>query len=176
MTESLRIDDLTTKGPTPFEWVPDRARMDEIAAALDLLALRKMRLTGDIRPSGSSDWVLTAKLGATVFQPCVVTLDPVTTRIEEPVSRTYVADWVEPEDSEIELEEGEDSDPLPAILHLSELAQEALALALPLNPRGPEADKVSTSFAPEGVAPLTDETVKPFAGLADLKKKLESGR
>ncbi len=175
MTDILRIADLPTGNPTSFLWTPDRAQMNNIAKALDLLALRKMRLEGEIRPQGTSDWTLEAKLGATVVQPCVVTLDPVTTRIEEPFTRIYVANWSAPEDSEVELEDGEDSEPVPELLDLAALAHEALALALPLNPRSPQADEIETNFGPEGVAPLSDETVKPFAGLADLKKKLESG-
>lgn len=175
MTKTLRISDLPTNDVTEFGWTPSRREMDEIAKRLDLLGLRKMRLEGTLSPQGSTDWKLHAKLGATVVQPCVVTLEPVTTRIDAVIRRIYISNWVEPEDSELELEAGEDSDPLPDLIDLAELGAEALSLELPLNPRSPEAAKVGTNFGPDGVEPLTNETSKPFAGLADLKKKLESG-
>ena len=175
MTTTLTIADLPNTGPTPFAWVATRPEMDEIAQALDLVGLRKMRLEGEIRPSGNSDWTLTAGLGATVVQPCVVTLEPVTTRIDEAITRSYLAHWSEPEDAEVELESGEDSEALPDILDLAALAQEALSLTLPVAPRSTGSENFEANFAPDGVDPLTDDSAKPFAGLADLKKKLESG-
>jgi hypothetical protein len=44
--------------------------------------VRKLRFIGTLEPEGAQDWRLTADLGATVVQPCVVTLAPVTTRLE----------------------------------------------------------------------------------------------
>jgi len=45
---------------------------------------------------------------------------------------------------------------------------EALALALPLYPRAPDADLGEAVFTTPGQAPMTHEAAKPFAGLADL--------
>lgn len=175
MSKTLRIDTLNKNAPTAFQVEPDREELDEIARALDVSALRKMRFSGEIRPSGTSDWRLDAKLGATVVQPCVITLEPVTTRIDDPVTRHYSATWEAPEEGEFELDEGDDSDPIPETLDLLALAQEALALALPAYPRLPDAELETRNFAAAGVKPLTDEDAKPFASLADLKKKLENG-
>jgi len=44
-----------------------------IAEELGLSDLRKLRLQGRVFEDGT-DWVLDAQLGATVVQPCVVTL------------------------------------------------------------------------------------------------------
>ena len=64
--------------------MPDAAARGALAEELGLLDLRKLRLSGRITPDGDSGWRLDATLGATVVQPCVVTLQPVTTRIDEP--------------------------------------------------------------------------------------------
>jgi hypothetical protein len=48
---------------------------------------------------------------------------------------------------------------------------EALALALPLYPRAPGAEFQEAAASAPGAAPLTRESTRPFAGLADLWKK-----
>ncbi len=79
----VRPTDLPQGRPYEVNLVPETATLTAIAADLGLDGLRKMRLTGQLAPFGKRDWRFTGQLGATVVQPCVVTLAPVTTRIEE---------------------------------------------------------------------------------------------
>ncbi|SIN92334.1 YceD family protein [Vannielia litorea] len=169
----FRLSELTTAKPTTFELVPEAAALGRMADALGILGLRKLRFKGRLTPVGKQDWRLDAELGATVVQPCVVTLDPVTTRIEEPVTRRYLADFSFPEDDEVEMPEDDEAEPLPAVLDLGEVMQEALALALPAFPRAEGVELGEAVFTEPGAEPLTEESVKPFAGLADLKKRME---
>ena len=173
MAQMLRIADLNPKKPYRFEVTPNAQVLAEIAQGLGLTALRKLRFTGELTARGKRDWELKAKLGATAVQPCVVTLEPVTTRIDEPVTRLYLADWDDPEDTEVEMTMDDAADPLPATLDLVEVATEALALALPQFPRAEGAELDELVVTEPGADPLTKEASKPFAGLADLKKKLE---
>lgn len=151
----------------------------EMAGELDVTRLRKTTLIGSLSPIGAADWLLEAKLGATVEQPCVVTLDPVSTRIDEPVLRRFTPDMPEPEDGledeEVEMTTDENLEPLGHDISLIHVLREALALALPPYPRKDDAALDATVFAEPGTAPLTDEDTKPFAGLAALKDKLEKG-
>ena len=67
--------------PTAFEITPDKAdALAALAAELGVNALRKLRFAGEIKAMGKKDWKLAGRLGATVVQDCVVTLEPVTTR------------------------------------------------------------------------------------------------
>ena len=175
MAELLRIADLNPKRPVRFEIVPDPKSLIAIAADLDLIALRKLRFAGTLTAKGKRDWHLDAKLGATVVQACVVTLDPVTSRVDEPVSRRYLADFDEMQESPDETHLDDTAEPLPATLNLRDIAVEALALALPLFPRVDGAELPETVVTEPGQEPLTQEATKPFAGLADLKKKMEGG-
>ena len=97
-----------------FELRPDEAARAETAKRLDLLALRKLTFAGQVTPTGARDLTLDAKLGATVVQPCVVTGEPVTTRIDVPVLRRYLAEMEEPEGDEVEMPEDDNAEPLPA--------------------------------------------------------------
>ena len=146
---------------------------DAVAEALGLVAARKVSFTGQIAPRAKRDWTLTGTLGATVVQPCIATLAPVTTRIETTVTREFVADYTDPDEAEAEMPEDDSREPLPKVLDLSRVLLEALTLALPDYPRADDAAFVDEIAAPPGVAPLTDAEVKPFAGLAELKRRME---
>ncbi|WP_457646163.1 YceD family protein [Profundibacter sp.] len=173
----LRVSTLDTQKPTAFEMTPAATARKAIAAQLELLDLRKLRFTGDIRATGESNWTLEGLLGATVVQPCVVTLEPVTTRLDVPVLREFIDGLEQPaeEDEEIEISPDDNSEPLGSHIDLEAVMVEALSLALPLYPRADGAELAETNFAPEGIQPMRDEDTKPFAGLASLRDKLEKG-
>lgn len=169
----LRLADLAKRGETEIDFTPDAAGRAAVAEALGIRGLRKLRLTGRLRPAGRHDWHLAAHLGATVVQDCVVTLDPVTTRIEEDLERHYLADLPLPDGgAEIEMPEDETAEPLPAEIDLAQVATEALALALPPYPRAEGAELGAQTFAAPGVAPMSEDESRPFAGLAGLRDRL----
>jgi uncharacterized metal-binding protein YceD (DUF177 family) len=175
MTHTIRFADLPERRATPLRLVPDAGQLEALADRLGVDALRKVRLEGEIAPGPGRDWTLSAKLGATIVQPCRVTTDPVTTRVDEDVTRRYAADWIEPEGDEVEMDADETVEPLPAILDLGAVLEEALALAVPPFPRAAGAEEIDLSATPPGAEPIDDETVKPFAGLAALKARMEGG-
>lgn len=154
-------------GLAPTELAP-------IQSVLDLLGLRKLRFEGAVVPLGAQDWQLVGRLGATVVQPCTVTLAPVSTRIECAVERRYVAGWEEPETgSETEMPEDDTVEALPRTLDLEAVMIEALSLALPEYPRAEGVDFAGAGVTEPGKAVMRDEDAKPFAGLAAFKARLE---
>lgn len=175
-TNVLVVSALPTRRPTPFSLVPDSDARNAIAAELGLLGLRKLSFSGEVAPDGQRDWALAATLGATVVQPCVVTLDPVTTRIDIPVTRRFI-DGLSYGDTpdEVEMPEDDTQEPLGAEIDLAALMTEALALALPDYPRSGSVEFDSAQATPPGAAPISDAETKPFAGLAALKDKLDNG-
>lgn len=166
----VRLSALSGRSPAPVRLAPDAAACEAIAERLGLLGLRKLRLEGELAPEGRADWRLEARLGATVVQPCVVTLAPVTTRIDVALTRRYVAEMAAPAGDEIEMPEDDTEEPLPEMLDLAQVMEEALALALPLYPRAEGAELSRAVFGPPGTDPLTDEAAKPFAALGRLKR------
>ncbi len=170
----LRLADLATRKPTAFDLSPTADERKAIAAELGIVGIKKLRFTGALAPQGRHDWSLTADLGATVVQECVVTLDPVTTRIDEELTRSYVADMPEIEASEVEMPVDDTVEALPETLDLAQVMIEALTLALPLYPRAKGADLSQAVFTEPGVAPMTDDDAKPFAGLGALRERLEN--
>lgn len=173
MAQVLRFDDLPSRKPTRFNVTPDADRLAQMAQTVGVSELRKLRLEGTVTPTGGRDWRLEAVLGATVVQPCAVTLAPVVTRIDVPVERRYLAQWEAPGGDELEMPEDTSPEPLPDVVHLEALALEELALAVPDYPRADGAELGQMLAGPEGAEALTDEAAKPFAGLAALKDKLK---
>ena len=170
----FRAADLARRASLPFRIEPDAEARAALARRLGANEIRKLRFEGELRPEGKGDWKLEAKLGATVVQPCVVTLAPVTTRIDETVERRFVARWSEPEPgSETEMPEDETAEPLGAEIDPAAVMEEALALALPDYPRAEGAELGAAVFTEPGAEPLTDEAAHPFAALGKLKKSDE---
>jgi uncharacterized metal-binding protein YceD (DUF177 family) len=170
---ALRVAELPQNSATAFDLRPDAPRLKEIAAELSLLGLRKLSFCGTIYASGSADWRLDGKLGATVVQPCGVTLEPVTTRIDEPVTRLFQRDYVDVDAPEAEMPEDDTVEPLQAWIDPGTVMIEALVLHVPLYPRARGAELGEMVISEPGITPMRDEDARPFAGLAALKARLE---
>ncbi len=170
---ALRVADLNQNSSTSFSLRPDAAALKAIATELDLLGLRKLSFSGEVAAHGGADWRLTGTLGATVVQPCSVTLEPVTTRIDVPVERMYLAQYEEIDAPEVEMPEDDTTEPLGQWIDPEQVMIEALVLALPLYPRSDGAELGETVYAEPGVTPMRDEDARPFAGLAGLKAQLD---
>lgn len=174
--DRLPVASLPQRRPVEVDLRPDEAARAALAGELGLTALRKLRLTGELAPSGDRDWLFLGTLGATVEQPCIVTLDPVTTRIDVPVRRLYLADPPPEPDvagSETEMPEDDEAEPLGAVIDLGRVLSEALALSIPLYPR---AEGVEFDPAAHGLEDAAGEDrERPFAALAGLRRKLEDG-
>src|SRR5690606_24029022 len=120
--------------------------------------IRKLTFHGTIRAEGRHDWRLDGVLGATVVQACVVSAEPVTTRIDTEIHRLYVRDLPPPTEAELEIPADDAPEPLGAAIDPGAVMVEALALALPDYPRaeGAELPDSATDETP-------DERPNPFA-------------
>ena len=168
----LRIGDLANRKPTHFDMTPDAKLRGDIAVSLGILGIKKLRFAGQIAPAGKRDWELTADLGASVKQACVVTLDPVITRIDEKIQRIYLADFEDIEAAEHEMPDDDRVEPLPESIDLIAVLTEALSLALPAFPRSEGAELGQLTHTEPGKEPMSDEDAKPFAGLGALRDAL----
>ncbi len=168
----FRTGGLSPRKPTRFSFRPDAEERKRLAVSLDLLALHALEMTGEIRPAGRDELVLEATLVARADQACSITLVPVPASVSEPVRRRYVVGLTLPDGDEVEMPEDDSVEPMPEVIDLSDIAAEALALALPEYPRAPGAELGQALHAGDGVTPLSDADLKPFSGLQDLAAKL----
>ncbi|MEO0913555.1 MAG: DUF177 domain-containing protein [Pseudomonadota bacterium] len=167
----LSLARLRSGEPYSFVELAEPHEMAAAAARLDALSIRKLRFEGTLRPVGKRDWRLQGTVGATVTQACVVTLEPVTTRIDSAVSRLYSASAAQvPDGAELGPEDDIEVEPLPEEIDLGEIALEVLALALPPYPRAEAAALPEAATDPQDPGPEAREN--PFAALSALKDKL----
>lgn len=171
----LRVAELSARRPNDIRVTPDAAARAAIAEWLDAVAIPSLSLTGRLVPVGRRDWQLEARLQAKAEQQCVVTLEPVITRVDEPVERRYVEGLDQPEGEESEIPDDTSLEPLTPVIDLGAVMLEALELALPLYPRAAGAALDQVEATPPGAAALDEETRRPFAGLAELMAKRDGG-
>lgn len=172
----FRTAGLSPRKPTRFSYTPDAGDRAVLAEDLGLITLHRLDLTGEIRPTGRDELVLEAILTAAADQACSITLAPVPAKVSETIRRRYVAGLEMPEGDEMEMPEDDSVEPMPEVIDLAEVAGEALALALPLYPRAPGVEFAQGLHAADGVTPLSDADLKPFAGLQGLAAKLAGKR
>lgn len=176
LSHPFRVAALPNRKPTRFELKPDAATRRQIAAYLNIPTVKAMSFRGLLSPSGRHDYVLEADLTAVVEQACSITLAPVKAEIREKVLRRFIADFEVPEGDEAEMPEDDTVDPLGEVIDAGHIALEALALALPMFPRAPNAELGEAVFTAPGQKPLAQSDLRPFAGLAGLKAKLEDAQ
>jgi len=170
---ALRVADLPQNRPTPFDIQPDVAQLKALTKELGLRGLRKVKFAGQIEAQDRRDWLLTATLGATILQNCVVSLDPVSTRIDIPVKRYFLANPEMSDEPEVEMPEDDNVEQLESHIDPYAVMIEALDLALPQYPRKESVELGEAVYTEPGQEPMRDEDTRPFAGLADLQKQLK---
>lgn len=177
----IPVAELERRRIARFRHEPDSAARAAIAGAIGAERIRKLRFEGTIAPEGRRGWRLEADLGATVVQACVVTLAPVTTRLDQRVVRRYLPVDA-PQPVEAEIPQDDTLEPLGAVIDPGAVMVEALALALPLYPRAEGVDggvDGGTDDMPvtlPGATPAGDgppeATERPFSGLSGLRDAL----
>lgn len=168
----LRVSHLSARQPNPFALRPDGEARQAIATELDLSSLPKLAFEGEIRATSGEGWLLNGRLRATVVQPCVVSLRPVRTALDETVTRRYSPHLAAPEADETEMPD-ETLEPLGNFIDLGAVMIEELSLALPPWPRAEGAElPEGAQDDPDGGEPggdaSEDGTRRPFAGLDKL--------
>lgn len=110
---------------------------------------------------------------ARLVQRCVITLEPIETRLEEAFARRFLPESRIDDSPEFDPEGEDPPEPLMDEIDVGEIAAEAAALAIDPYPRAEGALVERLSATPAGSTPLDDDSVKPFAGLAELKKRMQ---
>jgi uncharacterized metal-binding protein YceD (DUF177 family) len=144
-----------------------------LARRFDLVDLPSLTVSGRLEPTAEGrELHLRGQLRAEVVQSCVVPLEPVAGRIEEPIERRYrrlspgeampePALLVDPEAAEVEPLGG-------ASIDLGEVLAEAFGLALDPYPRAGDAYEQLPALGPDVSLGDAQPPASPFAVLEDL--------
>ncbi len=161
----VRVDDIIEARHVELEASPEMRAA--LAQPVGVVAIDRLSASFDVARRGRDGFHVGGEVRATVRQTCVVTLEPVTNQISEPIDVDFApprADKLN-EVNEIELNADAPDEPEPLTgnsIDLGLVATEFLILGLDPYPRKPDA-----AFA----APAADDVAAhPFAALAALKK------
>ncbi len=144
-----------------------------LAERFGLLSLERLDATIELRRANGGDLIrLSGRLFAEVRQACVVTLEPVTSHLEEDFTLLYTLCPGPPRpggaEVVVEVEEEEPPEPIgPGGIDLGEAVAQQLALALDPYPRAPGA-RLPEAAGPDAAAEPGAES--PFAVLERLKR------
>lgn len=159
----VRRDDVPEQG-RHLELVADEAVRAAVAALAGIRALPRLAASFDVTRQGAGLRVI-GEVRATVGQTCVVTLEPLTTEVSEPIDLAFVETCAPDADAAETLDPEAADDPellAGGVADVGAVATEFLLLAIDPYPRKPGA-----VFEP----PNTDDRgTHPFAALAALKK------
>jgi hypothetical protein len=171
---SIRLDSMPTAG-RDLALTVDKDERDRIAEELAVLSLDRLqvklhavRFRGGIRVTG--------RLDALVVQQSVITFEPVTQEIGEPIDRIFLpgAEKAYAGDANAEIFVDLEGEDIPDHFDgneadLTDLVVETLSLAIDPYPRAP-----GEELGNAGSDGLEDE-VNPFASLKKLKQDLDKG-
>ena len=162
-------------GETVIDIEADADERAALARRFGLLALDSLTAKVGLTPVDAGLVRVHGTLAAEVTQACVVTLEPVTTRVEGSFERLYGADTPEEAGGLITDADTEES-PLPladGAVDVGEAVAEQLALELDPFPRAPGAAFDGFSSGSKSVGGDDTGDAAPFTVLARLKKKPE---
>lgn len=166
-----RTSDLPERGLEANRVATEEERAG-LAAALDVLQVRHLRVRYRARAAAGQRYVVTGRLEAGVTQACIVTLEPVESEIAEDIDETF---WPTEQVAALGAGAGETEAlaadaPLPIEddrIDIGRLVYEVMATALDPYPRRPDA---AFDADAAGVG-KRDSADHPFAALARLKDK-----
>lgn len=147
----------------------NEAECAALARRFDLLGLDRLHGQFRLRPLGTGKLVrVEGHIEAELRQSCVVTLEPITSRIDHEFALSFSSD---PEDISPEVSVDPDSEDPPepienGIIDLGEVSAQQLALEIDPFPRLPGA-KFASEVAEEAETPRSN----PFAALAGRRTK-----
>ena len=170
----LIVAELSQNKPHKFSFNWEQPELNAYLTQMDLRALSKVTIIGQIIAEGGKNWYLTAKVGATAVQTCVITMEDIKTRLDKNISRRYIANF-ESHEATLTSEDvlDDEAEAIPEKIDILKLTLETISIGLDDFPRKEGTTLEPVLSAPKGVVPLTDDAIKPFAGLASLRDKLK---
>jgi uncharacterized metal-binding protein YceD (DUF177 family) len=163
----VRLQDVP-EGGRHFALEADEPMRAAVARTTGLLGLERLGAAFDVARHGAGGLRVTGEVSATVRQTCVVTLEPISSEIAEPVDVAFTpGESAAPTVADDAATAAEPPEPLiGGTIDLGAIAVEFLMLGIDPYPRKPGAVLAA--------APIDASRESPFAALAALKKGSES--
>jgi uncharacterized metal-binding protein YceD (DUF177 family) len=168
--------DVSAIGATGIErrFAATEAERDALARAYGLREVKALSADLTARPGARGSVIVEGRVTADIVQTCVVSLEPVEQRIDEPVESRFAPeakrDAASGGEIHVDLDVEDPPEPLGSSIDLGALAEEYFVLAIDPYPRAPGAEIPEEA----GRDPAAGND-SPFAALAALSDKTRGG-
>ena len=88
--DKIDLSKLNAEKTIKFDMIFSQEDLLQIANDLDVESIKKTKLRGEISKINKDKWTLRAVMGATILQKSVLSLKPVTTRIDDKLSLIHI--------------------------------------------------------------------------------------
>jgi uncharacterized metal-binding protein YceD (DUF177 family) len=168
LSRPLKVEKITANGVEETILAGERERR-ALSARFDLVEIKSLQAKLVVRPKqAGTNFAVDGSLKAEVVQRCVVTLEPLSSVIEQPIHVHFAApELMGAGAAERALDEEDMEAITDGVIDLGELVAQHLGLALDPYPRKEGLPPVEAEF---GDKPLESS---PFAKLAALKDRLK---
>jgi uncharacterized metal-binding protein YceD (DUF177 family) len=170
--------DIAAIGATGIErrFAATEAERKALARAYGLREVKALSADLTARPGARGSVIVEGRVTADIVQTCVVSLEPVEQKIDEPVESRFAPEARRdaPSGGEIQVDLDVEDPPEPLLgssIDLGALAEEYFVLAIDPYPRAAGAE-----IPPEAGQDPAGEGDSPFAVLAALRDKTRNGR
>jgi len=169
----VRLEEIAASGGLTEEIRASAEECARLAARFGLLKLENLKAEVTLRMVAGAAVLVTGRLEAQVSQACVVTLEPVASKVVSQFAVRYIssglAEGVPEEELDLDFAE-EDVEPLAGdTIDIGEVVAQYLALALDPYPR--KAGAEYAAGGKDGVAEVESKELNPFAILKNLKER-----
>lgn len=162
----LKVEKISAGGIDETILASER-ELHALAERFDLIEITDLEARLHVRPEKEGTFAVDGSFTANVMQRCVVTLEPLPARVEQPIHVHFAPpEFVGSGVTERDMEE-DDMEPIEnGTIDLGELVAQHLGLALNPYPRKSGLPPLEMEFGQPAAAPAS-----PFAKLASLKNK-----
>lgn len=152
---------------TPFRIAAEPGELSALAGFLAIDRVDHLSIAGFLTPMAGDEWRVRGRMVAKIRQTCVVTLEPVDSRLDVEVERRFLpaGSFSPTREISVGTDDFDAPDPYVDAIDLAAIAVEALALSIDPYPRASGAELESSSARSSD----PEDSIGPFAGLAVLR-------
>jgi uncharacterized metal-binding protein YceD (DUF177 family) len=166
LSRPLRIEKISPNGVEEIIHASERERQ-ALTERFDLIEIKKLEAKLQVTPEqAGTNYLVKGSLSAEVVQRCVVTLDPLPAKIEQPIHVHFAAPEILATGANERAMDEDDMEPIAnGIIDLGELVAQHLGLGLNPYPRKPDVPPVEIEFGQAA------KPANPFLKLTVLHNK-----
>tara|TARA_B100000965_G_C19225712_1_gene597861 strand:- start:76 stop:630 length:555 start_codon:yes stop_codon:yes gene_type:complete len=153
-----------------FQYTSNLKALTELTRILKIEELKAFSFQGQIFQLNEHDYTLRASFDATVVQLCIISLNPIKTKISNKINQSYIDQENSQKTKYLLIDHDSiEKEQFKSEINVGDIMLEALSLEIPLYPRKKNAKFEGITVTDSEIKPLDRTTNNPFLSLKELK-------